>query len=508
MKRNCLIVDDEAPARKIIESIVDWKSIGFNSPDLARNGKEAFELSENKVYDVIFTDIQMPIMNGIQLIEKIKINNPSQKFIIVSCHESFEYAKKAMRLGVSDYIIKDLMTKNEIQTLLIGMFADENIQETDEYSNENNLILLDYIQGKTCDEKTLLNFIGHNEDGEGVRKLVGFYISISNKNDSDIDLYVEALMANFKGFAKITNRHFFILMSKKVPPSNEEYISNVTVRANQIRSIGNKNGVKAISIGISQLKSKDLRQIYETAKEACDMKVFLGLDRNIFFDTIDNKRGIYDKDSIKEKLNSFKKALKNNNEVRTSLNEIFIGGYSGVMQVNYYHYINDSIVGIIFDYIRDNDCDWELLREKGFQLSTEDVYYLETVEEMKNYIERAVKILNNIGFSTFDNSIIDKVIRFINKNVHKSISLSMIADEFHFNKSYLSRIFKVETGQNIVQYITDCKITKAKEYLSQTDMRLSEISNSLSFSNQQYFSIIFKKETGLTPIEFKKNSKQ
>ena len=91
---DCLLVDDEAPARKMLELMIDWKEIGFNKPDAASNGQKAYEMCKIKKYDVVFTDIQMPIMDGIEFISKVKEIYPRQKFIIVSCHESFAYAKK------------------------------------------------------------------------------------------------------------------------------------------------------------------------------------------------------------------------------------------------------------------------------------------------------------------------------------------------------------------------------------------------------------------------------
>ena len=104
-----LIVDDELAAREMIACLVDWKEIGFEEPDMAKDGRQALEFFRQKSYDIVFTDIEMPFMDGLEMIEEMKREKSGQRFVIISCHESFAYARRALQMGVSEYLIKDLI---------------------------------------------------------------------------------------------------------------------------------------------------------------------------------------------------------------------------------------------------------------------------------------------------------------------------------------------------------------------------------------------------------------
>ncbi len=120
-----LIVDDEFPARRLmhmlIEPLQDFSIIGE-----ADNGKDALELWHKLKPDVLLTDIEMPQMNGLDLIENVRRENPDQLIVILSCYESFSYAQRAMRLGVKDYLVKDMTTQAEMKKCLHSLLQITN----------------------------------------------------------------------------------------------------------------------------------------------------------------------------------------------------------------------------------------------------------------------------------------------------------------------------------------------------------------------------------------------
>ena len=119
-----LIVDDEYASRETLKCIIDWNSIGFEEPVCVNSGKKALLEVEKGLFDVIITDIEMPGMDGLELISKIKEINEKQRFVIISCHERFDYARSAIKLGVKDYIIKDLVTSEELYLLMMDIISD------------------------------------------------------------------------------------------------------------------------------------------------------------------------------------------------------------------------------------------------------------------------------------------------------------------------------------------------------------------------------------------------
>ncbi len=134
-----LIVDDELPARETLKKIIDWNQTQFEICGVARNGKEGIDMFETFRPDLIITDIQMPVMDGIRLIQMVKEVCVNQKFIILSCHEKFQYARAALKLGVEDYLLKDLLNPDDLYVLLnkISNDLDQDMQLSEvELGNE------------------------------------------------------------------------------------------------------------------------------------------------------------------------------------------------------------------------------------------------------------------------------------------------------------------------------------------------------------------------------------
>ena len=112
-----LIVDDEYPARQLMRMMIDGLP-DFTVAGEAVNGMQALSLYRTLRPDVVLTDIEMPVMNGLELIEAIKAENPDQPIVILSCYESFVFAQRAMRSGVRSYLIKDMTDGQELYRCL------------------------------------------------------------------------------------------------------------------------------------------------------------------------------------------------------------------------------------------------------------------------------------------------------------------------------------------------------------------------------------------------------
>lgn len=113
-----LIIDDEDPARNMLDLLIDWKKNDVSKVYKAENGLQGFECYCTYHPDIIITDIQMPVMDGLAFIRKIQALDEHPYFIILSCHESFSYAQEAIRLGVKDYLIKDMLTAEQLEQCL------------------------------------------------------------------------------------------------------------------------------------------------------------------------------------------------------------------------------------------------------------------------------------------------------------------------------------------------------------------------------------------------------
>ncbi|MEL7566164.1 MAG: response regulator [Dehalobacterium sp.] len=134
-KFRILIVDDEKPARETLSYLIDWKDTAFEVAGTAKNGNDALEQYQRFKHELIITDIQMPVMDGLALIKAIRQDNKAQKFVILSCHEKFSYAKEAIQMGVTDYLIKDLLTCEDLFAVL------DKVQRELEEESRRSLLL-------------------------------------------------------------------------------------------------------------------------------------------------------------------------------------------------------------------------------------------------------------------------------------------------------------------------------------------------------------------------------
>lgn len=115
---NVQIVDDEPIIRLGLQKLINWEEMGFEITCIAQNGKQALEQLEAEEVDLIITDIEMPIMNGLDFIKEVREKDKNVEIVILTAYEDFEYAKTAIRYGITQYILKPIEEKDVMQLLL------------------------------------------------------------------------------------------------------------------------------------------------------------------------------------------------------------------------------------------------------------------------------------------------------------------------------------------------------------------------------------------------------
>ncbi|WP_343264815.1 AraC family transcriptional regulator, partial [Ligaoa zhengdingensis] len=263
-------------------------------------------------------------------------------------------------------------------------------------------------------------------------------------------------------------------------------------------------------IGISNQSPSldDLRTLHHQAERACSMRVVLGLNKNIIYNAIDTSCKAFDKELLEQRMRDLKVLLNDNDlEALQQVEKLYIPDLmDGFMEANYFRYVNNRLYGVAMEYLYQNNLSVGEVLEND-QISLERIEALETASEMSGYFSRLFGELLRHEAETAgtQGDLTERVKRYVEQNYDKEITLSDIADTVHVHKGYLCRAFKEKTGENLMQYVVAKKIEKAKEMLEDQSLKLYEISNALSFATPQYFSMVFKKQTGMTPNEYKKS---
>lgn len=510
MGYTALIVDDEYTARETMRLLVNWEDLGYEPPSFAANGQEALEALEKRQYDIIFTDIEMPVMNGIELIKAIREKRPNQRIVIISCHEKFDYARQAFRMGVEDYIIKDLVTENELRSYLCSVAvhsaADSGAQA---HNSELSAFFADAVNGKAVPSAPL------PQGGSAV-----FCVML---DDYEKLLFERGQKKLFYDIAAFTDRikysaachnggaGIFVLCDIKESASTLMFISSAITYSNMLRLEARKENLGRISIGVSDPfdDASFLTEACAQAGEAANMRIIDGADKTTLYNSIGFKKNMLDFERVDFLLKRIEQFLYNGNAECVKLIEKLyaIDTAVGFADINYYMYANSKLWIMLV----------MLAQSKGFEhssLFSDENLNIEKINRLENsgmmaqvFTSFALKIISSES-SKEKESIVDNVLLLIEREYMNDISLSYLSSKLHTNKSYLCRVFKERMGENLMQYVMRKKIERAKYLLYNTNMKLYEIADSLGFTSQAYFSSVFKKYVGFSPHEFKKDLRQ
>lgn len=524
LTKTIMIVDDERPARELLKMTLDWQSIGFDIVCEASDGEEALELYKVFHPDLIITDIQMPIMDGLELIQEIQKLNTCQRFIILSCHESFSYAKKALKLGVLDYLIKDALNKDDLYTILHSISFSQSetvdtiplsktVTKDQEKSNALNSILVEestVIQSteifKEYMSKTNYNYFCCMLESE---KIKFFSSDLLNKAKTHISSVLESHYGG--AVCHIKNNIFTVLSYIPVSASEFDMMNNRFETIKCIRLVFEQIIGSQVSIGVSQ-NSKDLlqiRHVFTQAEQALSYRTFLGTGKILYYDTLQNNSRTIQVDLLNKHIVNIKSALKDKNLsiLKHEISHLYKKELQGMLQYNYLQHINSILLGLLTTSCQEEAIDFKaIFGTDTIALTILDK--LETLDDMCSwFIIRFAALISSIEQKecTFYSLRIRRIINYIHENYNKGISLDNIADEFDIHKVYLARIFKEEAGQSVNEYIRNLRIERAKELLRNTDDRINEIVYKIGFNNPQSFYMLFKKYVGVNPNEFREN---
>lgn len=504
-----LIVDDEPIMRETISNVVDWKSFDINLIGLAENGAQAYDMILDEYPDIVITDINMPGLSGIGLIESIKRINQDTEFIILSGYNDFEYAQKAMRYGVRHYLLKPCSDKDILESieLTIKELGEKQVSVKNEFKENINSFEKNIIWAIINDGLNSINTKDGKEKNIFINKdLYKKYIDFKNKpyelcylyfvEYSTVSLFVDAIN-NFKNenfpnveftFIYVNNTLVFFCKSFGINLNDFDLfmskINNISVR---IEHQYKRTGFLNLENLLNELISKIYR--YEKINYSIDGEIFVS---------------ICNYQIILNELNLCVEELKNNNfdKIRLAFDK-----YSSLLAPITDIYLlkqiaQTSFIQLIIFYSPSNIME---VSEKISQISL-----IKDVNKLKiSILEYMQYIVDTVILNSSDLKISMQIKKIVSKSLENpDLSLKWIAENvLYMNVDYLSRKFHQETGLKFSKYLTQKRIDRSKILLEQScnKEKMINISELVGFGNNpQYFSQLFKKETGMTPTKYLK----
>ncbi len=486
-----LIVDDEFLVRVGLESTIPWQEHGFKVVGSARNGREAIPLFEKYDPDVLLTDIRMPVMGGLELIETLKKDKPSLVAIIISHYDDFNYAQEALKLGANDYILKSDLSPDNLMKIInkhVGNRALINnrprIEETEtlyqDFFSDNNYLS---IQKKCADiiaDKSFvaliikLTYKTRKENSESNFDIVRSFQNISSNTPSDRLLY--------KTFFSLNQEVLFVFSSSDMNVDKLlDYINLMRANLRQYLDIGTTVGMSSVFS-----LSDHLKQAIEEANQSLELAFFEPTGIEIFNQIPDSQPDIsyfsISTASLKHSISTGE-----NESISSNLEKILTQLENEKNLAN-----TKRLYYELMDYAADIAIEQNLDKIEVYDFDD-----FQSFESLKSYVVSLFRQLLKPKTPTYS-YIISKCIKFIEENYSNNISLSDLANYTHKSKSYLSTLFKLETSVNFSIFLINYRIEKAKQLLRESDSMVYEIAEQVGFNNPYYFSKVFKDTTGMS----------
>lgn len=497
--KTVLIVEDEKMIRQGIKTMIQRSGVPVEIIMECNNGMMALEILKNQDVDVMFTDIRMPKMDGIELVTAIQDLPHKPLVAVISGYDDFSYAVEMLRLGVKEYILKPV-DREKITEVLIKLEAE--VQRTQVSEKDNRSIgnqQLKYLVMNENITKSELDVLV-NTYGEGFFQNYVVYCVDNTAKERDDD------------------RNFIYLNNID---DSELYITEDTERETFLR-----NEMRGRSVGISRIHS-GLVELKEAYKESIRARVaaFWTDTPVVEFEETENLNKV--DGEIEEGNGDLKKnrLVKNiepepdentmiqlaqmlgterAEEAIATLKRIFDGAQTGFYDFDRMH---DNLL-VFFKHIREvykNVIKSDEEKLEQFEHMYRYPSAIKLFEDILAFLKTFVEVMNN-QFDDYKNKQkIQMAIRYITENYDKDLNMAVVSNYISMNYSLFSYVFKQYTGSNFVNYLKDLRMKEAKRLLEETELRVNEISQKIGYDNEKHFMKTFKSVCGVSPTEYRRN---
>ncbi len=484
-----LIVDDEKIVRIALKSIILWEAAGFHICDAASNAKNALSIIENQKPNIVITDVEMPSMNGIELIKAAKEKGYKGEWIILTNHENFNYAKEAIQLNVFDYVVKTDISKEIINKLLGRVKQKLDSLHINQYEVEESEIKKDaLLLGSNIDQDEFFLDKGY----------VLFFIFLENgfkaRTTNLLNIINETIKEYRDGLVELDPQSILLLIDKEKYFEFFNEMEDIALKiSSMINLYMNSNCSFVVSPSID--KNTNIISLINQSKEVKNYSFFLGYGKIFpiqkFKQFSKNDLSFYNEyKELVVLINkySFDKAI-------FIVNEWFDGIQRICPKISKVNYITDCLINLLYiDY-----------RPYLSNLKNSIQHKNNTIFEIKNSILQILKEIekNRINFDTdMYRKEVRSIVRYIDENISTKFSLGLLASNVGLTESYLSRLFKLETNMNLINYINLKKLEKAKEHLLVRNCSVKNLSYELGFDVPTYFNKLFNNTYLISPTEY------
>lgn len=527
------LVEDEATIRETLRDTVPWNSCGYIFAGEASDGEVALPLIAKTKPDVLITDIKMPFMDGLTLATMVRKEFPDIKIVIISGYDDFEYAKKAIELGVSEYLLKPVTKLN-----LVKVLDELRVKIEEEKTKEEDVNKVD-IDSQEYELFTHRNFIEHIVEGKSsIQKiyeeaskldidirassysLALFTIPSSEKTDEDEALREKILAYVLKYPEYLLIRWTitsYLVLIKGEEDKVKQAIQSLIAAVKDACSSEASSEDWYISVGSPVARLSSLPECYEETSTYWALR-YINPDCHVLTSSttgeLVNSGAVTDLSQVD--LSRLKPEIlltvmrsASLEEVPSFVNEFLLSFGGATSSQAFCHYLMLNCRFLAVNYITSIGIERKaFLNEITCLDLTEGTV---TTQMLKRYLTeillQTVKIRTNKSINQYMD-ILGRAIAYIDNNyTDEALSLNTVANNVEISSNYLSAMFSQEMKITFVEYVTNKRMNRAKELLRTTDLKSGEIALAVGYKDPHYFSSLFKKTQGLTPRDYRVQAK-
>lgn len=523
-----LLVDDEPFILQGLKILVDWNSEGYEIVAALSNGKEALDYIKENEVDLIISDIQMPVMTGLELLETIqKEKLTNARFAILTGYDDFSYAQKALKSGTMDYILKPVQKKDIISLLrnVSNLEKENKEKEDDRHKMEDaylarNVIAL--IKGK-FDDNNLEYVKNHMQLSGGIRyvdiELVS-EIRESDEDDYDMRVLQHQLFGACREVQKENMNHFifdvsydeskfdigFIYcdnMATRYDKSDKDFLLDMTEK---IENIMFKNVRMICGKKVNDISQ--LAKSYSSCRMLNSIKGFHNEKQVYIYEDevqVEQKSAYLCKKSLDECLDAIEKNERE--RIKTSVDKLYEEMYDNGDNNNL---VNLNINYLLFQLIhlaseQDDNVNQEEVIQYISENSFEDTLTRGSSQHFKNFALQYADYLTGLR-KNVSRGILSSIEKDIAEHYAENISLRNLGEKYYMNSSYLGQVFRKKFNVSFKDYLTNIRINEAAKQLIMTDKKINQISEEVGYMDCDYFIRKFIEIKGCTPSKYRKNN--
>ena len=513
-----IIVDDEPLALESFAELLDWKQYGYTLLGCAANGEAALQLIKEKKPDIVFTDIRMPIMDGLELCKRVRENNLDVKMVILTAYRDFDYAQKALSCGVTEYLLK-----NQIEEEVVLPLLERLSGEIEEQRRRQDISRNHYYQS------LMLNMLPEEEPGVQWESRQCCRILLKRRSPYILEELTDCRMEDITLSQKE--------MERLLPPESElgllqlfwidstswgllicakgKECFSISDKENQLREFLNSvqeyfkvhyqvEVIAFFDVGI--VRPAVLKASFHEMLDFSGCSIFM--EKQEILPYVQLKNCYRNTDTghrqLKELAAQVGEAARRGKremlcEACDSLKKEFSTPYYDLGRYRY-------ICGHLFYQLDQLRTENALPPLKEYTIrKKEELSKLVTAKQVWQWVVHEFLELASMAADTgrkVNNRKIEQSLEYIHENYQKKLTARQVGAQVGLSEVYFSNLFKKELGTTFGDYLTTYRMNVAKYLIANGDYKVYEVAEMTGYTSPQYFSQLFQKETGYTPMEY------